>query len=184
MNSGLIATRYAKALFAYANDSNSNYYVYEEAKALRNIFFQLSEFRSVLENPVLATSEKRKFILSAAGGKVSNALEQFIDMLLKNNRETFLQSIVLKYIDLYREGKNIHYGKLTTASEIDAVTEKKLISMVENETGGTIEMEKLIDASILGGFLFEVDFKRWDASVKGQLNSIRKEYMERNLKTI
>jgi F-type H+-transporting ATPase subunit delta len=184
MNSGLIATRYATALFSFANENNNSDRIYEEAKTLRNVYFQVKQFRIVIENPVLPKSEKRKLILSAVGGKVSTSLQQFIDLLLNNNRETFLQSIVLKYIDLYRKDKNIHYGKLTTAFEIDKLIEKKLIAMVEKETGGTVEMEKVIDASILGGFLFEVDFKRWDASIKGQLNFIRKEYIEKNLKSV
>jgi len=183
MNSGLITSRYATAFFLFAKDKNERDRIYEEAKTLRGVFNQLSEFRSILENPVLAKAEKKKVILMTLGGEVSISLEKFIDMLLKNNREVFLQSIVLKYIDLYRSEKNIHYGKLTTSSSVDEKVEKKLILMIENETGGTIEMEKVIDTSILGGFLFEVDFKRWDASIKGQLNSIRKEYIEKNLKT-
>jgi F-type H+-transporting ATPase subunit delta len=184
MNSGLIAARYATALFQFATESKSTDRVYTEAKAIQNVFFQLKEFRPVLENPVLANSEKKKFILSAAGGTVSSTLERFIDLLLDNNRISFLQSIVHKYIDLYRVQKNIHYGKLTTASTVDASTEKVLIAAIEHETGGTIEMEKVIDPSVLGGFMFEVDFKRWDASVKGQLAAIKKEFMERNLKTV
>ena len=46
------------------------------------------------------------------------------------------------------------------------------------------EMEKLVDPEILGGFLFEVDFVRWDASVSGQLRRIRQEYIEKNKKTV
>jgi len=105
-------------------------------------------------------------------------------LLLENNRENHLLSIALKYIDLFRKQKNIHYGKLTTASPINAITEKNLIAMVENTTGGTIEMEKVIDPEIIGGFMFEVDFVRWDASISGQLRRIKKEYIEKNNKIV
>jgi len=56
--------------------------------------------------------------------------------------------------------------------------------MVENTTGGTIEMEKVIDPEIIGGFMFEVDFVRWDASISGQLRRIKKEYIEKNNKIV
>ena len=62
--------------------------------------------------------------------------------------------------------------------------EAKLMKLVESTTGGTIEMEKIIDPEILGGFMFEVDFVRWDASVSGQLRRIRSEYIEKNKKTV
>jgi F-type H+-transporting ATPase subunit delta len=184
MNSGLIPVRYATALLDYANVSDLQDRVYAEAKAITKSYFQFSELRTVLDNPVLAKSEKRKIIILAAGDKTSKPFERFLDLLLDNNRENHLLSIALKYIDLFRKQKNIHYGKLTTAAPINAATEKKLMAMVENTTGGTIEMEKVIDPQILGGFMFEVDFVRWDASVSGQLRRIRKEYIEKNNKIV
>lgn len=184
MNTGLIPVRYAKALLDFANVSKEQNRVYTEAKAITQSYFQFSELKTVLDNPVLANAEKRKIILLAAGGNSSKPFERFLDLILDNNREKHLHEIALKYIDLYRKQKNIHYGKLTTASAVNAETEKRLMALVEKTTGGTIEMEKLIDPEILGGFMFEVDFVRWDASVSGQLRRIRQEYIEKNKKTV
>ena len=182
MNNGLIAARYATALLGFANQSAANERVYLEAKAITNSYFQLGQLRTVLDNPVMPNIQKRKIILMAAGGKASPTFEQFIDLVLQNNREIHLQAIMLKYIDLYRKQKNIHSGKLTTATNVESVTEKRLISMIEKQTGGTVEIEKIIDPSILGGFLFEVDFVRMDASLAGQLQRIKNEYLEKNQK--
>lgn len=184
MNTGHIPVRYATALLDFANVSNEQDRVYTEAKAIVKSYFQFIELRTVLDNPVLAKAEKRKIIILAAAGKISKPFEKFLDLVLRNNREDHLQSITLKYIDLYRKQKNIHYGKLITASPVDATTEKRLMAMVENTTGGTIEMEKVVDKDILGGFIFEVDFVRWDASISGQLRQIKKEYIEKNKKIV
>jgi len=184
MNTGLIPARYATALLDFASVSNEQDRVYAEAKAIIQSYFQFSELRTVLDNPVLAKAEKRKIIILAAGGQVSKSFERFLDLLLENDREYHLHSVVLKYIDLFRKQKNIHYGKLTTASVVDEVIENRLMSLVENTTGGTVEMEKIIDPEILGGFMFEVDFVRWDASISGQLRRIKKEYIERNKKIV
>lgn len=184
MNTGLIPARYASALLDFASQSGLQERVYDEVKSVAKNFFELNQLRSVIDNPVLANAEKRKIIILAAGGNVSKPFERFLDLILENNREIHLQSIVLKYIDLYRKQKNIHYGKLTTASVVSKDVEAKLMKLVESTTGGTIEMEKIIDPEILGGFMFEVDFVRWDASVSGQLRRIRSEYIEKNKKTI
>lgn len=184
MNTGLIPVRYATALLDFANVSDMQDRVYTEAKAVTQSYFQFSELRTVLDNPVLAKAEKRKIIIMAAGGDVCKPFEKFLDLLLGNNREVHLLSIMLKYVDLYREQKNIHYGKLTTATPVNSIVEKRLIDLIEITTGGTIEMEKVINPEILGGFMFEVDFVRWDASVSGQLRSIKKEYIEKNKKIV
>lgn len=184
MNTGLIPVRYATALLEFASVSKEQDRVYTEAKALTKHFSQFAGLRAVLDNPVMATAEKRKIIVTAAGVKISKPFERFMDLILENNRESHLQEIALKYIALYRKQKNIFYGKLTTATPVNAETEKKLMKLVENTTGGTIEMEKLIDPEIIGGFMFEVDFVRWDASVSGQIRRIRNEYIEKNKKSI
>lgn len=184
MNTGLIPVRYATALLDFANVSNDLDRVYLEAKTITNSFSQFGELRTVLDNPVLANAEKRKVIILAAGGNVSKVFERFLDLILENNREKYLYEIALKLIDLYRKQKNIHYGRLTTATAMNDETEKRLMSIVENTTGGTIEMEKVIDPEILGGFMFEVDFVRWDASTSGQLHRIRQDYIEKNKKTV
>jgi F-type H+-transporting ATPase subunit delta len=184
MNTGLIPVRYAKALLDFANVSGQQDEVYSEVKSVTKSYSKFGELRTVLDNPVLGKAEKRKIMILAAGDKVSIPFEKFLDLLLENNREDYLLSIALKYIDLFRKQKNIHYGKLTTATPINSATEKRLMAMVENTTGGTIEMEKILDREILGGFMFEVDFVRWDASISGQLRRIRKEYIEKNNKIV
>lgn len=180
MNSGLIATRYATALFEYTKGEKEHKSIYEEAKKINSAFIKYKEFQSVLQNPILPKKDKKQIIVSAIESDVSKHLDTFLELLLKNNREIFLQSIMLKYIDLYRKNENIHFGKFITAMKIDDSVEKNLISMVERQTGGSVEIEKIIEPAIIGGFMFEVDFNRWDASVKNQLNIIRSEYLDKH----
>jgi len=180
MNTGLIATRYATALLDFANTSNSQEKIYNEAKQIIQSFLNFKTLRNTLDNPVLALSEKRKVILLAAGGSTSKAVERFVDVLLENNRIIYLQSIMLRYVELYRKQFNIHSGTLTTATPVEAATEKRLISLIEKQTGGSVEIEKFVDPSIIGGFMFEVDFIRWDASISAQLQRIKHDYVEKN----
>lgn len=184
MNTGLISVRYATALFDFAKETKSVEKVYGEAKMLTLMFMKMGELRLVLDNPVLSVSEKRKLILNAAGGSTSLVFEQFTDLLLKNGREGQIQNIMLRFIDLYRKEKNIRYGKLTTAFEVDKDTEERLISLVTDKVGGTLELEKVVDPDILGGFMLEVEDVRWDASISGQLMRIKNEYIERNRRIV
>ena len=55
---------------------------------------------------------------------------------------------------------------------------------VEHKVEGELELEKIVDPSILGGFILELDFIRWDASLIRQLNSIKQQYIERNRRIV
>ena len=184
MNTGLIPVRYAKALLDFAHETKSVDKVYGEAKLITLMFMKMGELRLVLENPVIDQAEKRQLILNAAGGKTSKTFENFTDLLLKNNREAHIQNIMLKYVDLYRVQRNIRYGKLTTATAVDESTEERLMALITDKVGGTLELEKVIEPAILGGFILEVDDVRWDASISGQLTRIKNEFIERNRRIV
>jgi F-type H+-transporting ATPase subunit delta len=182
MNTGLVSSRYALALYDFTKKNHTEDKIYAEAKVLVKSFVKYSHLKSALANPVLSKKEKKELIVKSIGGTIQPTFEKFIDLLLENKRESHIQTIALKYIDLYRERKNIYSGKLTTATEIDNTTEKKLVAVIEKKTNGTLEVEKNVDSGILGGFIFEINSERWDASVAGQLSRIKKGYMGKKSK--
>ncbi len=175
MNTGMIPVRYATALLSFASENKQEDIVYEKAKTLVRNFAEQPRVRAAIENPVLSYRIKKKLMLAAAGTTTDTVFDTFIDLLHKNNREAFLQVIMLKYIDLYRIKNDIYAGKLITASKIDALTEKKMTSIIESQKTGKLEMQKSVDPDLIGGFILEVDNTRWDASVKRQLQTIKNE---------
>ena len=184
MNKGLISVRYATALLQFAQNENAEDEMYAQAKFLSRVFLQVSNLHTILNNPMVPKERKRQVILLAAGDKVPEVFEKTVELLLTNNREDCLQSIMLEYQEQYRKSKNILRGKLTTAVEIDDPTTQKLIASIEGKVRGNLELEKTVDPNILGGFILEVDFIRWDASLTGQLNRIKKQYIERNRRIV
>ncbi len=184
MNNGLISTRYAKALYEFALQSHEENNVYDQARILAKVISESEELRKVLQHPVLPKVEKQKLLLSVFAGKTYPVLQKFIQLLFENKREDIILNIMLKYIDLYRKEKNIYAGKLITSTQIDKVTEGKLTKVIESRTQGTLEMEKIIRPDIIGGFILEVDNLRWDASISGQLRTLRNNFTEKNSKTI
>ena len=184
MNKGLISVRYAKALLQFAQVNNAEEEIYKQSKFLSSVFFNLKNLPTALNNPMLPKAEKRKIILTASGEKTSDVFERFIDLLLKNDREDCLQSIMLTYQEQYRKSKNMLHGRLITAVEIDDATTKLLIKTIEHKIKGDLDLEKVVNPDILGGFVLEVDFMRWDASLISQLNSIKKQYIERNRRIV
>ena len=111
MNLGLISTRYASSLLDYAIESGQQEEVYRSMKTLSEMFVQVPRLRSTLLNPSLSASEKKKILITASGGNVSSSLDKMLDLILMNDREENIQTITLRFIDLYRERYNIHYGQ-------------------------------------------------------------------------
>ena len=181
MNTGLTSTRYANALYKFAEQKQQEDTIYKQMKVLARSFSELNQLRAVLDNPVLDNSGKKEIIQLAIGSKADSILDGFIDLVLTNHRENSLQTMALKYIDIYRENKQIFSAKLTTAIEIDGAIEQHLVAVIEKQTNGTLELEKKVNPDILGGFMIEVDNLRWDATLKNELRSIKNKLIESSI---
>jgi len=184
MNIGIIPMRYAKALFAFAQDKGLEEKVYAEMTTLSQSFAEHSSLKTVLDNPVLKSKDKHKLICTAAGTEVSDVYARFIELVLQHKREKHLQSIALMYQDLYRKAKQISIGSLVTATPLSTESEDRMRKMLMKDKEGTLEFKTTVDPEILGGFIFGIDTYRLDASVATQLKRVKTQFMDKNRKSI
>ena len=172
MDIGVISVRYARALLKSAADQKLEEQVYQEMMTIAKSYLEVPQLRHTIDNPMLSKDKKEGLLLAAAGEKPCQLTKNFIQLVLKEDRENVLQFMANSYITLYRKQKNVIRGKLTTAARVSAQTEQKMRQMVESKTNGTVEFETEVNPDIIGGFILEYDTYRMDASVKTQLNNI------------
>lgn len=175
MDIGTISSRYAKALLRYALECKAEESVYQQALALSRTMMQVRELDKALLNPVLDKATKLSLLTEAAGGTLHEAFIRFIDLLFSHHRERHLLFVLHSFVGLYRRHQRIYVGQLTTAVPLDKPTEQHLRDMIAQAVKGTIEFDLHIDEDILGGFILQLDDRRLDASVKGQLRHLQKE---------
>ncbi len=182
MNEGMISKRYAKALLQYAVDQKAEDTVFAEMKKLASVFAVEPKMRMAMDNPTLNADDKLGLIGAAVGGKMSDTLNRFVQLVLKNRREVFMRNIALSYIDLYCESKDMNMGRLVTATPVDNTVAEKMKGLLQKVKPGTLDFETVVDPSIEGGFILYVDTYRLDASVKTQLKRIKQQFVAENSK--
>ncbi len=184
MNTGIIPMRYARALLAYAKGTGSQEMLYAQMKALVASFSQFGSLRSVLDNPIIGSEQKRELLKNAAGGNPCKEYLRFVDLVLEHKREKYLLSMALMYIDSYRKEQGIVTGSLITSVPVTAEVEERMKQRLLPEIGKKLEFKTSVDPDILGGFIFSYDTYRLDASVSTQLKRLKAQLLEKNKKTI
>lgn len=184
MNQGLISMRYARALYDSAKQEQAEETVYSLSKDLIRVFSENDKMKMLLAHPLMAKSEKKALLLSILDKYDCPIFVKFIDLVLSNNRENRLQLILLKFVDYYRDLNHIYAGKLITSIELNKDVETRLFKVFDLQDHITLEIEKIVDPEILGGFLLEVHQLRWDATVISQLKKIKSEFKEYNSKSL
>lgn len=186
MDIGVIAKRYAKALLQYAQLEKTEDKVYAEVLQWIESYRTIPQLAQVLGNPLLPAEQKEKVICQAASTAVSPTFQKFAALVVAHRRESFMFFIAHSYVTLYRAAKHISIGKLITAVPASEGVANRLEKMVEAQSKDSVDviLETKVDPSIMGGFIFQIDDLRLDASVKNQFDKIKKQFIEKNKRII
>ena len=181
MNTGVISMRYAKALLAYAKEQGVEDAIYSNMLQLMLTLQRVKELGSMLVAPSLSKNERVKLLCSAV--ESSSVYEDFIRLVVNEEREPVLIFIAHCYVSLYRVAKNIVPVTLTTAQQVDEELCERIASEIVG-AGAVVELQHIVDDGIIGGFICETGTHRLDASIRGQLREIEKEFVKQNRKLV
>ena len=169
------AIRYAKALLSLASDQNSAEAVNKDMKLIAEIISDNKELSDMLLSPVVSSSDKKAVVLEVF--KTSNKLTiSLVDTLVDNNRINILGYVASKYNDLFEASKGVQIATVTTAVALSADLKKQVLAKAKELTGKKVEVENIIDESILGGFILRIGDVQYNASVANQLNKLKQEF--------
>ncbi len=186
MDIGIIARRYAKALIAYAVEQKTEDVVYQEILMFVKNYQEIKQVAEVLDNPLLAAEQKINIICQAASNEASPVFRKFAALVVSHHREAFLPFIAHSFIGLYRKMKHISIGQLITAVPVADKEADRLEKWIEDLAANSTDviLDKKVDPKILGGFIFEIDDYRLDASVATQFEKIKKQFIEKNKRIV
>ncbi len=178
--------RYAKALMEYAESTGTAEMMYKLLRMLERSFREQKDLRMALDNPLLSRRQKFELICSAAAGDapVSREFGRFITLVLKNRRESNLQYICLSFLNLYRKKKHIGVGKLITAVPVSHEVRERIRDSASSLLHATMELHIEVDPSIEGGFIFDINDFRLDASIATQLKKVKQQFIDKNRRIV
>lgn len=172
MNAGVTASRYAKALLSFVDEAGVGEKVYSQACSLVHVMEAVPQLREYLLRHDEIDVEKKVELLSAALKEpLAGELVKFVRLVANNRRMEFFHRMLWSFAVQYRQAHGIKVGRLVTAVPSDGLRER-LENIFHERTCCEVHFETSVDPELLGGFIFEIDGKRLDASVKSQLDRI------------
>ncbi len=186
MDIGIVSMRYAKALMGYAKSTSKEDVLYEEFKSLMRSFEKHPRLRETLHNPVVAKEEKFSLICTAAKGEgnPSEEFKRFISLVQKNKRDDVLDFISHAFLSLYRNARHIGVAKLTTAVPVSHEMEERIRKSASTVLHARMELQTEVNPAIEGGFIFDINDYRLDASIATQLKKVKQQFIDKNRRIV
>ncbi|MGB8491144.1 MAG: ATP synthase F1 subunit delta, partial [Bacteroidales bacterium] len=118
MNDSKISVRYAKALFEAALDKGILDRVNKDMLLISEVC-RIPVVKEILNNPVIVPSKKAGILHKIFDSKLQDITHSLIDLVVRNNRETYLPAIARVFIHDTLEHNGITESVLTTAIKVD-----------------------------------------------------------------
>ncbi|OGW37466.1 MAG: ATP synthase F1 subunit delta [Nitrospirae bacterium RBG_13_39_12] len=172
------AKRYANALLRNVGVEKAPQII-AEINAVNELMVKSKEFRSLLVSPLFSKDEREKVIKQIAEKiKLSENTVKFIMYLSEVNVIAYLSDIIRIAINLYLEKKKKAKAVVITPIEISKDYEISLKSSLKKLTDRDVDIEYVMDPSLLGGILVKVGSTMYDTSIKSQLRLLRDELIK------
>ncbi len=180
MKESRIAIRYAKALFDLSIEKENIELINEDMMLVYDVCKENKEFRLLLANPVVRKDKKIQIIHSIFEEHLQKMSLLFLDIISKAGREEFIELIAEQFTKLYKKYKGIITTTVQTVIKLDDNIKGQLLGLLEKQTESKIDLVEEIDEDLIGGFIFKYDNLEYDASIKKQIQRLKKDF-ESNL---
>lgn len=174
-----LAGRYAKSLVDLSVEKGELENVYKDMQYLQAVTRSNRDFVNVLKSPVISSDKKQSILEAITGGKISELTTLFNRLLIRKGREANLPEITGAFIEQYKQKKQIHGMRLTTAAPVSDSLKQEIVEKVKSQTGiRNIELTAEVDEELIGGFVLQVGDMLIDASIAYDLNIIKKQFLD------
>lgn len=177
MIDGLVAKRYAEALFEVANVKNLLDQVENDLQLIVQVINDTEDFMSFLRHPQIDGDVKKKMVESAFGDAISEISKNFFFQLIDSRREEFIQEILIQYRKLANSARGIMDIEATTVVSLDANDSEKIAKSFGDKLGKKIRLNNIVDPSIVGGMVIKIGDRKYDGSIKKQLQVMKRSLM-------
>jgi len=180
MTDSKVAYRYASSLLETALENNTLDKVYNDLKLLIESFDKSGELKRAIESPVIKPELKFSVLQEIFSKKMDKETLKFIQFVIDKNREDTLYVIAEKFTDLRNEHLGIVELDVKTAFKFNDEQKQTLINKFEKLLKKTVNLNLVVDNSLIGGFIAKVGDTVYDASLKHQLELLKKEFAQGN----
>ena len=162
--------RYAKALLLSCNNDLDLKKTKNDFDDFIKTYNKVNELKLFFQTPLLNPLRKKQILLAILNKtKLCENFSNFLITLANNGKLFLLKKIFSEFNNLLDEKNGVIEVTVTTTDSIDRTVKNKIQLSLEKTLNCKIKLKEIIDESIIGGVIFEVNSIMIDNSIKNKL---------------
>ncbi len=164
---------YARALFDVIGAEGDADRLSDELFRVAKAFAESEELQGTLSDRVLPFERKQAIVSDLIGKRASSVTVSLVNMLIGVGRVKDFPAISKRMMELAAEAEGEVVADVTSAIELDAGTQERLAAKLEQVTGKKVKLHVIVDPSVVGGLVAQVEDTLFDGSVRNRLLELR-----------
>jgi F-type H+-transporting ATPase subunit delta len=130
------------------------------------------ELRRLVQHPAIPFAEKERVLRQVAAGVAREPLSLAL-LMVRRGRPGAIDAMVERFRELVRRDRGISLAEVRTALPLDDEERTAISARLRAVTGDRIEMNEVVDKSLIGGVSVRIGDQLYDASVRSRLERLR-----------
>lgn len=175
-----ISARYASSLLESSIEKNLLDTVSNDVDFITSVFSVNPNLRNVIQNPVIKSELKSSILEEIFKNKIHHESMNFLLFIIKKRREDLLYNILEKFKELRDQKLGYLNVSVISAFEFSESQKVELKNRLQSIFNKQLRMTYSIDENIIGGFIVKAGDTVFNASIKHQLELLRKHFNKMN----
>ena len=168
-----ITTPYAEAFLQVADGRNETDEIVDQARQVLELWHQSPELREAMASPVLEVEAKKAALEALFAKQVTPSFLNLLKLLADRQRIGFLDAVLDRLLELYREQRHISLAQVTSATALTEEQQAEIALKIQAVVGtDKLETRYQVDPALIGGFIVAVGSQVIDASLAGQVRRL------------
>jgi F-type H+-transporting ATPase subunit delta len=176
-----VSLRYASSLLDSSIEKKNLDSVIKDMEFVYSILYREKELSTVLKSPVIKPQTKSSILNEIFKTKITEESLNFLQFVVDKKREDLLLNIAKKFLDLKDEYLGILNVEVTSPFDFSEDQKALIKRKFESIFNKIIILNYVLDKDLIGGFIAKVADTMYDASVKHQLELLKKQFLHGNI---
>lgn len=167
---------YAQAILAVASAESNGAQVEDEIYRFSQVLQSSEELKSTLSDASIPSARRQQIVEDLLDGQATRTTVALVSMIVAAGMGSDIKAIADKVVGLGAESRDKAVAEVYSVVDLSSDQQHRLAAALKSATGKDVEMKIIIDESVMGGLLVQIEDEVIDGTVRTRLKQLREAF--------
>ena len=167
---------YAQAILAVASAESNGAQIEDEIYRFSQVLQSSEELKSTLSDASIPSARRQQIVEDLLDGQVTQTTVALVSMIVAAGMGSDIKAIADRVVGLGAESRDKAVAEVYSVVDLSSDQQQRLAAALKSATGKDVEMKIIIDESVMGGLLVQIEDEVIDGTVRTRLKQLREAF--------